>query len=109
MEALTTWKTSPPLSSIILNLLVVGWGHAADCEPIEAASSMLLILLEIANVHVAIRIDFIAITVFLIVDELALIYFAVLVYGNAYDRVTEYLHHASFDLLFRQNKLCCHS
>lgn len=40
---------------------------------------MFLIFLKISNINIAVRIDFVAIAVFLIVDELALIHLPVLI------------------------------
>jgi hypothetical protein len=82
MNAPTTGEPTPPLTPIILNLLVVRRGQVIDCEPIETASTMLLILIEVTDVHITIRVYFVAESVLFVVGELPFVDSSVLV--NSY-------------------------
>lgn len=86
MNASATREPAPPLPTIVLDVPVAGGGEAADSKPVEAAPAVLFILLEVADVHVAVGVYFVAEAVLLIIGEPSFVDSPVLVDGYSYDR-----------------------
>lgn len=65
MDAAARWQPRPPPAAVVLTL------HAQHVKPIKDALTVLLVLVVVADVHVAVRIYFVALALLLVVEEAA--------------------------------------
>jgi hypothetical protein len=77
MDSVSVWKSSPPVSLVVLDILI-GLGIArGETEPIEYAPAVLFIIEKVPDIEISVGIDFDANTALLIIIKLAFIQLAV--------------------------------
>ena len=81
MLALAVGKAAPPTAPIMLydDLCIFGTGDLAQTEPKEYAFSVFLVLVKVAEVDVAVWVDFNTESITLVVQKTALVNSAVLI------------------------------
>jgi hypothetical protein len=77
MNSATIGQSSPPITLIILDILIRLGIPGGEAKPIELAVAMLFVIQELSNVEIAIGVDFNSSSTFLVVVELTFVKFTV--------------------------------
>lgn len=77
VNPLSIWKSTPPLSLIVLDILIRFGVARGEAEPIEATISMLFVIMKLSYVEIAIRVDLNTIATLLIIVEVSFVKFAI--------------------------------
>lgn len=99
MNSLAIWQSTPPLSLIVLDVLIRFGVARGEAEPIEAATSMFLVIMKLSYVEVAIGVDLNTIATLLVIVEVSFVKLAISLQVNTPALSPLAIHLAEVDLV----------